>query len=360
MATLKDIGAELGLSAATVSRALNGFPEVSARTRDRVREAAERLGYRPNRSAQRLATGRSGVVGMIVKLRADMSADQTFFEVLAGLTAALAARDTDLVLAVDQGDDPVAPYARMLERDLLDGFVLNAPTADDPRPAFLRAHGVPFVMHGQHCARPDYPFFGIDNPAVSRDSVEFLVALGHRRMALINGETRFAFAAERAGAFRDAMAAEGLALPEGFVASGPPTESAGYTAALPWLAGRCGPRPTAILCASTPQAAGAMRAARDLGLKVPRDLSVMAHDDALPHTDALRFDPPLTVTRAPMRDACAPLAQQLIDHIDGAPAARLQTVIRAGLTVRGSTGPVPQGEETPWPRTTPPVTQAPG
>ena len=118
MATLKDISVELGLSVATVSRALNGFPEVGARTRTRVQEAAARLGYRPNRSAQRLATGRSGVVGMIVKLRADMSADQTFFDVITSLTAELAARDLDLVLSVDQGDDPVAPYKRMLERDL--------------------------------------------------------------------------------------------------------------------------------------------------------------------------------------------------------------------------------------------------
>ena len=84
LATLKDIGAELGLSVATVSRALNGFPEVKPATRDKVREAADRLGYRPNRTAQRLVTGRSGMVGMIVKVRPDLTADQTFVEILTG------------------------------------------------------------------------------------------------------------------------------------------------------------------------------------------------------------------------------------------------------------------------------------
>lgn len=348
MATLKDISTELGLSVATVSRALNGFPEVGARTRARVQEAATRLGYRPNRSAQRLATGRSGVVGMIVKLRADMSADQTFFDVLTTLTAELAARDLDLVLSVDQGNDPVAPYERMLERDLLDGFVLNAPVPNDPRPGFLRARGVPFVMHGQAHAAPDYAFFGIDNRAVCADAVELLASLGHARIALINGEARFAFAEDREQGFRAAMAVEGLAVPDGFVAGGAPTESTGYTQAVAWLSGRAGPRPTAILCATTPVAQGVLRAARDLGLSVPGDLSVIAHDDALPGIRPGHFNPALTVTYAPLRDACAPLAQMLVDHLNGAPPARLQTVNRAGLIVRASTGPVPKGEERPW------------
>lgn len=348
MATLKDISAELGLSVATVSRALNGFPEVGARTRARVQETATRLGYRPNRSAQRLATGRSGVVGMIVKLRADMSADQTFFEVLTALTAELSAHDLDLVLSVDQGDDPIAPYARMLERDLLDGFVLNAPVPGDPRPDYLRARGVPFVMHGQAHAAPDYAFFGIDNHAVSADAVALLADLGHARIALINGEARFAFAREREAGYRAAMARAGLPVPEGFAAGGAPTESTGYTLALSWLAGRAGPRPTAILCATTAMAQGALRAARDLGLSVPQDLSVVAHDDALPGIHPAHLAPPLTVTHAPMREACAPLARMLTDHLNGAEPARLQTVIRAGLIVRASTGPVPKGEERPW------------
>ncbi len=84
MPTLKDISAELGLSVATVSRALNGFPEVKRATVDKVRETADRLGYTPNRTAQRLVTGRSGMVGMIVKIRPDLSADQTFVEILTG------------------------------------------------------------------------------------------------------------------------------------------------------------------------------------------------------------------------------------------------------------------------------------
>ncbi len=349
MATLKDISEELGLSVATVSRALNDFPEVNPKTKRRVAETAERLGYRPNRIAQRLVTGRSGMVGMIVKIRADMSADQTFFEVLTGMTAALASRDADLVLAVDQGDDPVAPYRRMMERNILDGFILNAPVPQDPRVAFLQEQGIPFVMHGRSADAVGYPFYDIDNRAVSSDAVELLLALGHRRIALMNGEARFAYASARRAGFEAAMAEEGGKVPEAFVADIAPNESAAYALALRWLSGRAGPRPTAIVCASTVLAAGVFAAARDVGLHVPGDLSVVAHDDALPQTRAINFAPTLTVTRAPLRDACAPLAHALIDHIDGTPSEVLQTRVRAEMIVRESTGPAPEGESDPWP-----------
>lgn len=349
MATLKDISAELGLSVATVSRALNGFPEVNARTRDRVRALADQIGYRPNRTAQRLVTGRSGMVGMIAKINPDMSADQTFLDILTGLTAALAARDIDLVLAVDQADDPVVPYQRMLERDILDGFILNAPVPDDPRVAFLTARGIPFVVHGQTAPVVHYPFYGIDNARVSADAVDLLTALGHRRIALINGPAHLSYAVDRRDGFMAAMRAVGQRVPDGFMTRGAVTDADGYTAALAVLSGRRGLRPTAIVCATTLLAAGVLRAAADLALPVPGQLSVIAHDDGLPELQATHLVPALTVTRSPLRDACVPLADHLADRIDGVPADRLQTLRVADLIVRTSTGPVPEGEADPWP-----------
>ena len=335
MATLKEISSELGLSVTTVSRALNGFPEVNEATRAKVQEAAHRLGYRPNRVAQRLVTGRSGMVGMILKIKPDMSADQTFFESLTGLTAALAERETDLVLAVDQGSDPVAPYRKLMERNIVDGFILNAPARDDPRVNFLMSEGIPFVLHGQDRDDPDYPFYGIDNRAVSEDAVDLLANLGHRRIALINGELRHAYAVDRVSGFCAAMAARGL--DAGATQSEATVEDHGYQAALRFLSGPT--PPTAFVCASTLIAAGVMRAVRDKGLSVPLDVSVVAHDDALPLTRAIEFNPALTVTRAPLRDAPEPLANQLIALLGGAPARDLQVLIRAEFILRGSTGP---------------------
>ena len=347
MATLKEIGAELGLSAATVSRALNGFPEVNKQTVDRVREAADRLGYRPNRVAQRLVTGRSGMVGLIVKIRPDMSADQTFFEMLTGLTAALGAMETDLVLAVDQDNDPITPYRKLLERDILDGFILNAPIPDDPRVAFLQERGIPFVMHGQTAPDVSYTCFGIDNAAVSEDAVRLLGSLGHKRIALINGQSRYAFAHDRLRGFEAAIAAESLHVPDAFIATDAETEMHGYTSALDMLAGRDAAAPTAFVCASTLVATGVIRAVKDRGLRVPEDVSVVGHDDVLPNLDPAQLDPPLTVTRAALHDACVPLAELLVAHVKGAPTE--QRIERAELIVRASTGPAPKGGETQWP-----------
>lgn len=349
MATLKDIGTELGLSTATVSRALNGFPEVNAKTRDKVRAAADRLGYRPNRTAQRLVTGRSGMVGMIVKIRSDLSADQTFVEILTGLTAALAARDTDLVLAVDQEADPVSAYKKMLERDILDGFILNAPVPQDPRVDFLTKAGVPFVMHGQCRNDAAYPFYSIDNQGVSAEAVGLLTALGHKRIALLNGDQGHAYAADRLAGFSAAMRQAELRVPAAFMTNALPSESYGYAQALAMLAGQHGAAPTAFVCASTLIAAGVMQAVEDRGLRVPDDVSIIAHDDALPQTRAINFSPALTVTSAPLRDACVPLANHLIDHINGAEPRQLQTLLRAELILRGSTGPAPDGGDQPWP-----------
>ncbi len=351
MATLKDIGLELGLSVATVSRALNNFPEVKKGTKEKVRDTANRLGYKPNRIAQRLVTGRSGMVGMVVKIRPDMSADQTFFEMLTGLTAALAARDTDLVLAVDSGDDPIQPFKKLLERDILDGFILNAPVTDDPRVPYLQKRGIPFVLHGQTKAGAAYPFFDIDNRAVCADAVAHLTGLGHRRIALMNAQIRYAYAVDRRDGFLIAMAAKQLPVPSEFVVADTENEADAYDQAITMLSRVDVPRPTAIVCASTLIAAGVMRAANDAGLSVPSDLSVVAHDDALPLMRAVNFDPALTVTRAPLRDACVPVANLLVDHLGGASVADSQTMIKADLIVRQSSGPVPKGETAPWPST---------
>ncbi|MCL4105088.1 UNVERIFIED_CONTAM: hypothetical protein GTU68_018795, partial [Idotea baltica] len=346
--TLKEIGTTLGLSPATVSRALNGFPEVNQKTRELVQETAKKLNYRPNRLAQKLVTGRSGMVGMIVRIEDDMSSDPFFFEIIRGLSSALASFDVDLVLAVDQHHDPITPYERLIEKNTLDGFILNAPRPDDMRIAFLKEKGVPFVMHGQAHSAPDYPFYDLDNALVSGDAVALLADLGHRRIALLNGDKEYAFAVAREDGFKSALAKRNLKTPDAFIQNGDGGEEYGYSAGLACLAGRHGARPTALICASTLIAAGVLRAARDLKLNVPQDVSVIAHDDAFPILKAINLEPALTVTRAPLREACAPLAKLLVDHIKGAPVNDLQQMARAEVIIRNSTGPVPNGEAVGW------------
>lgn len=349
MTTLKDISSELGLSVATVSRALNGFPEVSARTRTLVEETARRMNYRPNRAAQMLVTGRSGMIGMIVPQPRDNPGDRSFVEIVLGLSQRLADRDIDLVFQMAIGSDPVAPYRRLVDKDTMDAFILAAPLLSDPRVNFLRERGVPFVLHGttgQGAA--NYPFFDLDNQAVSADAVTHLTGLDHARIALLNGEEYFAFAEARRAGFEGAMAKAGLPMPKAFVIGQQGGEDYGYSAAFAALSGQYGPRPTAFVCASTLIAAGVYRAAAEAGLSVPEDVSVIAHDDAIPEIRAAKFEPALTVTHAPLRDACEPLANAVIGLLGGAPLAELQTVAAAELIIRNSTAAAPDKEKAPW------------
>ncbi|MDG2339599.1 MAG: LacI family DNA-binding transcriptional regulator, partial [Paracoccaceae bacterium] len=196
MTTLKDIAAELKLSPATVSRALNGFPEVNAKTRELVRETASRMNYRPNQFAQKLVSGRSGMVGLILKPFEATNGDSSFFQVMSGLSRILAQTELDLVFQASTDEDIVAPYQRMVDKKMLDAFILNGPEQDDPRIAFLQEKEIPFVVHGR-VGDADYAFYDIDNRQVAADGVNLLCDLGHARIAFINGHQHYSFAIDR-------------------------------------------------------------------------------------------------------------------------------------------------------------------
>jgi LacI family transcriptional regulator len=338
LTTLKKIAAELGLSPATVSRALNGFPEVNAGTRARVTEAATRMKYRPNQVAQKLVTGRSGMIGMVLRSAADAAMDPSFFQVMTGLSQRLADHDVDLVFHAVPGGDEVAPYRRLVAKNLLDGFILNAPKLDDPRIAFLRQEGIPFVVHGRSEDEPDYAHYDIDNRGLAFDSTRLLLDLGHRRIALLNGQPGFAYAEARRRGFLRAMEERGLRVPERFLRQDVPTEDYGYRAALACLADP--EPPTAFVASNTFVAAGILAAVTDKGLTAGDQISVIGHDDAVPQTRSLDSLPALTITRSPLAQACTPLADKIHALLAGTPANALQTVARAELIIRATTGPI--------------------
>lgn len=340
MATLKDIAIELGLSPATVSRALNGFPEVNEKTKKRVSEAAQRLNYRPNKTAQRLVSGRSGMIGVVLKNEDHQNADPTFFEVTGGLSQQLAQKDLDLIFQVDISDDQIGPYRRLIEKSAVDGFIIQAPTRNDPRIAYLTEMGIPFAVHGKtELGEVTYAFYDIDNYAAGADATKLLANLGHKRIAFLNGPKDYAFARDRRRGYLETLDQFGINTGDDLIFNGAPSEKYGYEQACELL-GK-GSKPTAFLCASTLVASGVYDCLRERGLRCPEDLSVVAHDDAIASTRAVEFNPPLTVTRAPMRDACEPLANMIGDLLDGKSPKDLQTTARAELIVRDSTGAAP-------------------
>ncbi len=326
MARLKDIAIRLDLSITQVSRALNDHSDVNEDTRKRVKAAARAMNYQPNISARKLVSGRSGMVGLVVPQSRTLTSDGLFMEVVAGLSTQFSGRGMQFVLHIAREDEPILPvYARLIGSGALDGFVLIDPYDDDPRVPFLMQAGVPFVVHGRIDAAPDYPFFDIENEEVCYRSTAYLVSRGHRRVALINGSEGRSYVAARTRGYIAALQQHGVAPPPHFLRHGTMSEAHGLISTIE-LFSKPPPHPTAIVCANVQIAKGAYQALASLGLSVPQDVSVIAHDDHLPGLRASAFFPALTVTKAPLRDSWKPLADCLAGAVGGQPLQDLQLI----------------------------------
>ncbi|MFZ3580543.1 LacI family DNA-binding transcriptional regulator [Loktanella sp. DJP18] len=309
MVTLRDISRDVGLSVTQVSRALGGHADVNRDTRDRVQQAAKRMGYRPNAIARGLKTGRSGIVAMIVAGSRDPEANAHLFEIVMGMSAEISALGLQFVLHVAQpGQDAARLHADLYRSGGIDGFVLIGPAPDDPRIATLTALGAPFIVHGRDPAQP-HAHVDIDNYRVGRLMADHLLDLGHRRIAFLNGpETEF-FAIRRRRGVEDACAARGLPADPALLLTTTMIEPHGRRLTLDLL-GAAAP-PTAIIAGNTMLARGIFQAAKDRGLRIPDDLSVLAHDDGLELFALDSFAPRLGGTVAHLKTAWVTLSQDL-------------------------------------------------
>lgn len=323
MTTLRDLSRHLGLSVTQVSRALNGHSDVNEETRLRVVAAAKELKYQPNLSARKLVTGRSGMVGLVLPGKPQSPGESYFVDMVAGLSARFSRRDRQFVLHIaDKGDALIEVYRRLIDGGGLDGFVLLSPLAADPRVRFLRSRNLPFVVHGRIEGPPDYPFFDIDNHAVGYRLTQLLTARGHRRIAFLNGPRAHTFAEWRREGYAAALAAAGIPPEAQLHRQGEMTEGFGLVESLRLLEG---PQPpTAFICGNTLIAKGVYQTLSALGLRIPQDVSVVAHDDALPGHRTGGFDPAMTVTLSPLAISWEPLAEILMDRMDGRPVEELQ------------------------------------
>ncbi len=219
---------------------------------------------------------------------------------------------------------------------------LHADTSADPRRyERLRAQGVPFVLVGGFSPKVRAPFVSPDDRAAARLAVTHLAALGHRRIGLALGPRRFVPVQRKTEGFLAGMADE-LGVPaveaERLIQHSLFTLEGGQAAAGPLVDRGC----TAVVCASDMMALGVVRAARLLGLRVPRDLSVVGFDDS----PLIAFtDPPLTTVRQPVRPMGQAAVRALLEEIGGTPAPHSEFVFLPELVVRGSTAAAPKGRD---------------
>lgn len=338
---LKELSQLLGLSQTTISRALNGYPEVNEETRQRVLQAAKETGYRPNRAAQRLATGKAGSIGLIMPISPDHSSDMHFAEFQSGLAEASIAYGFHFVIMPSRAEDEEEAIRWLAASGSVDGYYLAYVRERDPRIAMAKSLSLPFIVHGRSIGLDlDYPFLDVDNEGAFYDATRFLLQLGHKRFALLNGQADLDFAQRRRIGTERALAEKGLLLDPRNTRHSFMGDEQGYRGMKEILSGP--ERPTAVLCASTVLALGAVRAMNEFKLKLGSDISLIAHDDELPLLKPENFSIPLTTTRSSLRAAGKRVGERLIAMINHAePAPPEQELWKVELVVRASTGPAP-------------------
>ena len=338
--SLRAIAGQLGLSVTTVSRALGGFPEVSAATRARVLAEAARIGYRPNQIARRLRHGRSEAIGLVLPAEPGQFDDPFILQLLAAVGPPLQHAGLDLlVMSARPGAEELRAYRHLVEGRRVDGILLARTRRDDPRIRYLLDRGTPFVAHGRCDETRPYAFVDIDGMAACRSATQRLVEFGHRRIGLINAASHYTFAHHREQGWRAALAE--AELPPGPIRHAEPSEEAGFTLMRALLAEQT--PPTAVLCATDRLAIGALHAVSQAGLQAGRDISLIGYDD-LPMASCT--DPPLTTIEQSVARAGARMVEMLAALLDGADPAQLTEIWPARLIPRASDGPAPIDIET--------------
>lgn len=335
---LKQLSDLLGLSPTTVSRALNGYPEVSEKTRRRVVEAARAFSYQPSSSARRLATGKSLTISHVVPLGRHMMIDPHFADFIAGAGETYAREGYDMLITVVPEAEQERVYRNLVASGKADGVMLHGPKVAEPRIDLLRELGIPFIVHGRsNQDEGRYSWLDVNNRRCFRRATDFLLDLGHERIALFNGLEDMNFAARRHAGYLDAHGARDTKADPALVFHDEMTEPNGYLRARQMLA--LASRPTAFLTSSVLQAMGAVRAMQEAGLCPGHEVSIITHDDQLSFLQNPGSVPIFTSTRSSIREAgrrCAELIIALSDEPDSGPINELW---EAELVVGASTGP---------------------
>lgn len=338
--SLSDLARHLGLSPATVSRALAQHEAIALKTRERVATAARELGYVPNRAAQALASGRSGFAGFLLPMRGRGLADPFLGEFVSGLTEGFAAKGMELLLsAVPREGSELRQLESLVTSGRVDGIVLSRIEQDDPRVALLRARGTAFVAHGRVGADTQgYSWLDTDGHAAFAQAFELLYSLGHRRFGLLSIDDPLTFRAIREEGLRRAFDAKGdpdLSLCQASCARYDPE---GRARAIAQLLDQP-QRPTAILAIADGLALELMAAAQMRGLSIPDDLSVVGFDNI---PAGAHVTPGLTTFDACIADSASELAAMLLARIAAPDQPHISRLLTPQLVLRHSHGPAPK------------------
>ncbi|HEY64758.1 MAG TPA: LacI family transcriptional regulator [Caldilineae bacterium] len=341
--TIVDVAREAGVSVSTVSRVLNNKPDVAQATREAVRAAIRRLGYVANPSARRLAGGRTGIIGLVVP---DFITPYAM-EIARGVGEAVREASYDLILYSagqgrenHRGEEREHAWLNILSRGLVDGLLLVLPRSSGEALISLAHRGFPVVLIDHRGIDTDLPSVVATNREGALEATRYLLSLGHRRIGFITGLLNYHAGADRLAGYREALAQAGVPYDPSLVIEGNFRRQSGYEAALALM--RLPDPPTAIFASNDESALGALDALRDLGLRVPDDVSLVGFDDI---SAAAETRPPLTTVRQPLMEMGYQAVQLILAMLNGRSDVMQQIQLPTRLIVRGSCSPLQSPQE---------------
>jgi len=329
MISIKDIAREARVSHSTVSRALRNSPLVNARTSKLIHRIAGEKGYIASAVARSLVKQRTNTIGVVVTTIADPFAG----EVIGGIEESALAHDYSVILAASHSDRARELHAvQSFQERRVDGVLVMASRIGARYLTILSEMKAPIVLINSHHPREFIYSVRIDDFAGARTATSHLIDLGHQRIAYIGDRFGFQSDAGRFKGYRRQIEESGLVFLPKLVVYGDGGPAGGLEAMSRLLS--LGPPPTAVFCYNDRQALGAMRAVREHGLRVPKDISIVGFDDLFLSSYA---DPPLTTIRQPKHEMGCQAMEILLELVAGGkPSSRITT---GTLIVRQSTAP---------------------
>jgi DNA-binding LacI/PurR family transcriptional regulator len=311
MKGIRQLAQKLDISIGTVSRALNGKPDVNEQTRQRVLEAAAAMGYVPNQAGRALRKGSTGVIGFMMQSGSQITGegDVFFMSVLDGVQLVCARHQLDLVvLLCSSEEDPDAYLQRVVDRGFVDGLIISATKRHDHRIDFLSQRGIPFIALGRSLTDAGHPWFDLDFEGMAEAGVDRLVAKGHRRIGIFApmDDTNLGFIF--IDHYRAALERHGIEFNPDFIFRAHPNDRGGHQIGERIAAMPLDKQPTSFILTNEMMTVGLYRGLYDSGLTPGKDFAVIGRDS--PHAHYLT--PKLTCFRLSLRDLGISLAESLL------------------------------------------------
>jgi LacI family transcriptional regulator len=328
--TLEDIAQMSGVSRSTVSRVINGDPNVSEQTRTKVLDLIQDIGFQPNLAARGLAVGRTRVIGLVIPTGLTSIFSDPYFPLLIqGVSSACNARGYSVMLWLAEPEYERMTISQILYNGLIDGVIVSSMLMEDPLIERLSESQRPFITVGRHPTNDRINFVDVDNRAGAYQGVSYILHTGRRRVAMITGPRNVIAGLDRYQGYLDALRMRGLEPQPELVVEGEFSDSSGYLAMKRLLP----KRPDSVFVASDAMAFAAMRAIQETGLRIPEDIAVVGFDDIPPAATSI---PPLTTIRQPILKTGNVAAEMLIDKIEHPEIQPSRIILPTELVMRSS------------------------